>query len=253
MHAQPKMSRDVEQSFQSIHLNFSPIALSRVLVALPITPLSLTTSLADMPTLERGSPPVFRRTLFITGAVRGLSTLPCREFSLSLLTMRRAWPAVKRALSVGGEPESEDLGLRRRGGRDADRGPTEEARFTAELIRIASDRSDFHSLSSNEFSVLSGGVWSDQDAFWTCCNEDRFATLPISISRNGELSVSEDDKFVIWGGGGDPSDFFVKKPVWNRLFFGRMSIEGSGGVGIGEELLESDEDAPASRRGGTSN
>jgi hypothetical protein len=34
---------------------------------------------------------------------------------------------------------------------------------------------------------------------------------------------------------GDPSDFFDKKPAWKRLERGMRSMDGSGGVGIGEE------------------
>ena len=51
--------------------------------------------------------------------------------------------------------------------------------------------------------------------------------------------MSEDDRLVIVGGGGDPSDFFERNPAWNRLILGLISIDGSGRAGIGEEPEES--------------
>ena len=50
----------------------------------------------------------------------------------------------------------------------------------------------------------------------------RFGTRPFSTSLNGEISVSEDESFVIFGDGniddiGEPSDFFDRNPVLNRL------------------------------------
>ena len=50
---------------------------------------------------------------------------------------------------------------------------------------------------------------------------------------------------VIEGGGGDPADFFERNPAWKRLILGLISIDGSGGAGIGEELEESLDASPA--------
>jgi hypothetical protein len=67
--------------------------------------------------------------------------------------------------------------------------------------------------------------------------------------------VSDEDKFVMVGGGGDPTcAFFERKPAWNRFAFGLISIEGSGAAGIGEEPRESFEVSSAKyggRGGGT--
>ena len=68
--------------------------------------------------------------------------------------------------------------------------------------------------------------------------EDRFVRLPGSIVRSGDGSVSDEDRLVMVGGGGDAPDFLERNPAWNRLAFGLMSIEGSGAVGTGEEPRE---------------
>jgi hypothetical protein len=74
---------------------------------------------------------------------------------------------------------------------------------------------------------------------------DRFPAFDASIVRKGDDSVSGDDRLVIVGGGGDPSDFFERNPAWKRLTFGLISIDGSGGAGIGEEPEESLGTSPA--------
>ena len=57
--------------------------------------------------------------------------------------------------------------------------------------------------------------------------------------------MSEDERLVIVGGGGEPSDFFERYPAWKRFALGLMSIEGSGANGIGDEPGESLETSPA--------
>ena len=69
-------------------------------------------------------------------------------------------------------------------------------------------------------------------------DEERFVALLGSISRKGEWSES-DEKLVNVGGGGDPSDFFVRKPALNRLCLGFDSSDGMGGAGMGEEPVKS--------------
>ena len=63
--------------------------------------------------------------------------------------------------------------------------------------------------------------------------------LPAFIIRRGDVSVSEDERFVIVGGGGDPSVRFERKPAWKRLTLGLISIDVTGAAGIGEEPRES--------------
>jgi hypothetical protein len=93
------------------------------------------------------------------------------------------------------------------------------------------------SFSEEELLPLSVGVLSPP-AICEIRNEERFARFPPSIARRGELSVSDEDKLVIVGGGGDTPDFLERNPAWNRLAFGLMSIDGSGAVGTGEEPRE---------------
>jgi len=47
--------------------------------------------------------------------------------------------------------------------------------------------------------------------------------------------MSEEERSVIVGGGGEPSDFFERKPAWKRFTLGLRSIDGSGAVGSGDE------------------
>ncbi len=80
--------------------------LSRTFGVLPMVPVSLTAPLDMVPLTCLPSPIVVRRVwLFITGAVRGLSTLAEKDDSFWLLTIRRAWLAVKRLFSLGGETD----------------------------------------------------------------------------------------------------------------------------------------------------
>jgi hypothetical protein len=57
--------------------------------------------------------------------------------------------------------------------------------------------------------------------------------------------VSEEERLVIVGGGGEPSDLFERKPAWKRFTLGLISIDGSGAAGIGEDPIESLETSPA--------
>lgn len=86
-------------------------------------------------------------------------------------------------------------------------------RFNAKLIFALSDRSiGQFSPSEEELLPLSVGVVS---LLATCiiCIEERFASFPGSIVRSGDGSVSDDDKFVMLGGGGDTPDFLDRNPA----------------------------------------
>ena len=61
--------------------------------------------------------------------------------------------------------------------------------------------------------------------------------------------MSDEERLVIVGGGGVPSDFFERNPAWKRFTLGLISIDGSGAVGIGEEPSESLETSPARYEG----
>ena len=116
------------------------------------------------------------------------------------------------------------------------------ARFKAMPIFALSERLTCQfSLSEEELLSLSVGVLST--ASMIC--EDRLATFSASMVRRGEGSVSEELNSVILGGGGEPSDFFERKPAWNRFALGLSSIDGSGADGIGEEPRESLDISPA--------
>ena len=78
-------------------------------------------------------------------------------------------------------------------------------------------------------------AWPPSVAFSTLLREDGRIVL-VPISRRGEVSESE-EKAVMVGGGGEPSDFFDKNPAWKRLERGLRSIEDCGGVGTGEDPL----------------
>ncbi len=90
----------------------------------------------------------------------------------------------------------------------------EPERFSALLILAPSVRSTWNplSLSEAELLPLSVGVIS-VEAVCIIRSEERFTAFDASMSRNGEVSLSEDDRFVILGGGGDPPDFFERKPA----------------------------------------
>lgn len=76
-------------------------------------------------------------------------------------------------------------------------------------------------------------------------NDERFAAFEGSIVLSGDCSVSDEDRLVSLGGGGDPSVFFERKPAWNRFALGLISIDGCGAVGIGDEPRESLETSAA--------
>ncbi len=114
------------------------------------------------------------------------------------------------------------------------------------LIFTLSARSAFHppfSASDPELSALSFGVLSlDKDCIR--CSDERLVALPASSDRRGDASVSDDDRLVMVGGGGDPSDFFDKNPAWNLFAFGLISIEGTARYkgNVGRTMLCSIED-----------
>lgn len=158
------------------------------------------------------------------------------------------------AFSFGGDPASiAAVGLRARrtrgaesesvwacDGRPLDERPTDEVRFNALRILSLSDLEACHDLGfspSEELLPLSLGVLSLVISS-TVCNEERLAALLRSIVRRGELSESDELRLAITGGG-VPSDFLERKPAWKRLFFGRISADGSGAGGIGDESFES--------------
>ena len=118
-------------------------------------------------------------------------------------------------------------------------GAAVEILFTAALILIASLllAFQFPSRSEPELFALSSGVKSLLMFSTYARDEERFVVLPGSNSRKGEWSES-DEKLVNVGGGGDPSDFFVRKPALNRLCFGFVSSDGTGGQGMGEESVK---------------
>ena len=60
------------------------------------------------------------------------------------------------------------------------------------------------------------------------------------MSRNGDVSESE-ESCVRVGGNGEPLVFLARNPALKRLCFGLVSVNGTGGAGIGEESVESDE------------
>lgn len=84
---------------------------------------------------------------------------------------------------------------------------------------------------------LSVGVTSEE-AFEIRWREERCGAAFGAISRSGESSSDDDKSTEVVGAAesGDPSDRLDRKPAWNRLERGLMSIEGSGGVGTGDEL-----------------
>lgn len=149
--------------------------------------------------------------------------------------MRRACEAVKRceswlrALDGGELPEESSRevevpeGERRRIAREAVLLPIvlpREVRLSADLISIASERLGW---------LVQESSWSEPDevfaplrprsmALWTWEREERLRLLSLN-SRRGEASVSEEERLVSVGGGGEPSCFFDRKPVLNRLFF----------------------------------
>lgn len=153
--------------------------------------------------------------------------------------------------SLGGEPAIvAAVGLRRRWVRaesdiewECEAREMDPARFKAMPIFALSERLTCQfSLSEEELLPLSVGVMSTASMI---CKEDRLATLPASMVRRGEGSVSEELSSVILGGGGEPSDFFERKPAWNRFALGLSSINGSGADGVGEEPRESLDTSPA--------
>ena len=228
-----------------------PATLSRDFGVLPIVPVSRIAPLDMLPLTCLPSPMVVRRLFFMTGAVRGLRTLVWNEGSFSLLTILRAWLAVKRLFSFGGEPAIvAAVGLLARllvvESWPFDARDTDPDLFNAILILTLSERSacQLFSPSSEELLPLSFGVLSFATACMIC-KEDRFPALLASRVRRGDWSVSEEERLVMVGGGGEPSDFFERKPAWNRFTLGLISIDGSGAVGIGDEPRESLETSPA--------
>ena len=187
---------------------------------------------------------VVRRLLFfMIGADRGLSTLDEKLFSFWLPTMRLAWLAVN-IFSAGGEPAIvAAVGLRRRSAETelecVEAREIDPARLSARLILADSVRSTPQfSVSEEELLPLSVGVTS---LLATCTRfiAERFGRFPVSIERRGDISRSEEDRLVIVGGGGEPSDFLDRKPAWKRFVLGLSSRDGSGAVGTGEEPAES--------------
>ena len=84
---------------------------------------------------------------------------------------------------------------------------------------------------------LSVGVTSEE-AFEIKWREERCGAVFGAISRSGESSSDDDKSAEVVGAAesGDPSDRLDKKPAWNRFERGLRSVEGSGGVGTGDEL-----------------
>jgi hypothetical protein len=123
----------------------------------------------------------------------------------------------------------------------------EDDRLSAERIFWASAWSigqfgfDDASSSEPEEPALSAGVTSDELLLCTMLRALGWGTLFISISRSGELSESEEklrDEAETGGApSGEPSDRFDRKPVLNLLFRAFVSVDASGGVGIGEDEL----------------
>jgi len=148
--------------------------------------------------------------------VRGLRTLVWKVDSLSLLTMRRAWLAVKRLFSFGGEPDMvAAVGLRARLCRELsfEARDIDPERLNALLIFALSERSTFQpSLSEEELFALSLGLVLRADDFMIL-RDDEFVARSALMVRRGEFSLSEDERLVIVGGGGDPSVFFLRKPA----------------------------------------
>ena len=74
----------------------------------------------------------------------------------------------------------------------------------------------------------------------------------VPISRNGDSGEcsESDEKDVMVGAVGEPSDFFDRKPAWKRLERGFRSMDVCGGVGIGEESVRSGSAIMLERVGG---
>lgn len=164
------------------------------------------------------------------------------------MTILLTWPAAN-MLSLGGEPviAVAAVGDRRRCVRDPlmpDR-RTELDRLTASRIFMASSLPGFpwfsaSELAAEELLALSTQI-STVGLSAPASKDRRFVALLGSISLKGDVSLSEDDKVVIFGGGiaaednGESSPFLAKKPAWNRLLLvGTASVD-SGGGGIGED------------------
>src|SRR5215469_6377998 len=100
----------------------------------------------------------------------------------------------------------------------------EPDRFRAMPILALSDRSKVFSPSDEELLPLSVGVLPSTSCMM--CSEERFAAFPASMVRNGDVSVSEEERLVNLGGGGDPYVFFDRNPAWKRFAFGLISTDG---------------------------
>lgn len=171
-----------------------PTTLSRALGVLPMVPVRRIAPLDMLPLTCLPSPIVVRRLLFMTGAVLGLRTLAWNDVSFSLLTILRAWPAVKRLFSFGGDPAIvAAVGLLARRwvlvaeSCTFDAREIDPERFKAMLILTLSDRSacQLFSPSEEELLPLSVGVMSFATAC-IICNEDRFPALLASMVRRGD-------------------------------------------------------------------